>query len=169
VSGRYSLVEKLSADHEVAGFDCGILPLDTWLVRFALVNQVAGTAQTYVIHRAKRVVGYYALAAGSVTHDESPGRISKGLARHPIPVVTIARLAVDRKEQDKGLGSALLKDALFRIADAAEIVGVRAVLIHAKHGKARSFYERFDFIPSPADPLQMFLLMKDLKRALDSE
>ncbi len=161
-----SSVEKLSPDHVVAGFDSGIATLNDWLFRFARPNQAAGTSQTYVVLRSGRVIGYYAVAAGSVRRDDSPERIAKGQSRHPVPVATIARLAVDRSEQGKGIGAALLKDALVRIAGAADIIGVRAVLVHAKDEMARAFYERFDFVPSPVDPLQMFLLMKDVRHAL---
>lgn len=161
-----SPAKKLSPDHVVAGFDCGGAALNDWLLRFARANQAAGTSQTYVAVRSGRVVGYYAVAAGSVRRDDSPERVVKGLSRHPVPVAMIARLAVDRSEQGKGVGAALLKDALVRIARAADIIGVRAVLVHAKDETARAFYERFDFVPSPVDPLQMFLLMKDIRRAL---
>ena len=158
--------EKLSPDHVVAGFDCGVAALNDWLLRFARTNQAAGTSQTYVVHRSGRVVGYYAIAAASVHRDDSPERVVKGLSRHPVPVAVIARLAVDRSEHGKGLGAALLKDALVRINGAADIIGVRAVLVHAKNEAARAFYQRFDFVPSPVDSLQMFLLMKDVRHAL---
>lgn len=160
-----SPVVKLTAGHVLAGFDSGIPVLNEWLVRFALVNQAAGTSQTYVTLRSDRVVGYYAVSAGSVLREESSARVAKGLSRHPVPVAVIARLAVDRDEHGKGVGAALLKDALVRIASAADIIGVRAVLVHAKDDKARAFYARFDFVSSPIDPLRMFLLMKDLRRA----
>jgi GNAT superfamily N-acetyltransferase len=110
-----------------------------------------------------RVVGYYALAAGSVEHEEVPARIRKGLARYPVPVILLARLAVDQQERGRGLGAALLKDALTRAARAADEIGARAILVHAKDDEARSFYEHFDFEPSPSDPLHLFLLMKDLR------
>jgi len=166
VTSALSSVETLRADHDLSSFDCGKPALDDWLTRFSRPNQAAGAARTYIVHRGKCVVGYYALAAGSVEHEETPSRISRGLARHPIPVVIIARLAVDRSEQGGGLGKALLKDALLRIAGAGEVIGVRAVLVHAKDEDARRFYERFDFDPSPLDPLQLFLLIKDLRRAV---
>lgn len=111
------------------------------------------------------MVGYYALAAGSVEHEQTPERVTKGLAKHPILVILLARLAVDRREWGRGLGAALLKDALIRAAAAAEEIGVRAVLVHAKDDDARAFYERFEFEPSPTDPLHLFLLMKDIKKA----
>ena len=158
--------EKISPDHVIAGFECGVAALNDWLLRFARTNQAAGTSQTYVVHRSGRVVGYYAIAAASVHRDDSPERVVKGLSRHPVPVAMIARLAVDRSEHGKGLGAALLKDALVRINGAADIIGVRAVLVHAMDEAARAFYQRFDFVPSPVDPLQMFLLMKDVRHAL---
>ncbi len=165
MTATLSAIEKLSSHHDLSALDCGDAALDDWLRRFALANQAAEAAQTYVIHRGGRVVGYYALAAGSVEREQVPGRVARGLARHAIPIVILARLAVDRREQGRGLGKALLKDALLRIAGAADVIGVRAVLVHAKDKDAQAFYERFDFEPSPVDPLQMFLLMKDLKRA----
>ncbi len=160
-----SAIEKLAPDHDLNEFDCGKPAVDGWLKRFALASQAAEAVQSYVVHRDNRVVGYYALAAGSVVREAVPGRVARGLARRPVPVVILARLAVDRREHGRGIGSALLKDALLRIAGAADAIGVRAVLVHGKDEDARAFYERFDFEASPLDPLQMFLLKKDLKRA----
>jgi len=163
----FSAVQKLDASHDVDGFDCGKEPLDRFLQRHALVNQKAGSAQTYVVCRGEqRVAGYYSLAVGAVEHAEAPGRVSTGLARHPIPVMLLARLAIDRAEQGKGLGKALLKDALLRTAQAADIAGIRALLVHAKDDEARAWYEQFDFEPSPTDPYHLFLLMKDLRALL---
>ncbi len=169
MTATLSAIEKLSSHHDLSEFDCGEPALDDWLTRFALQNQSAEAAQTYVIHRGGQVVGYYALAAGGVEREQAPGRVARGLARVAIPVVIVARLAVDRREQGRGLGKALLRDALLRTAGAADMIGIRAVLVHAKDEDARAFYERFDFEPSPVDPLQMFLLMKDLKRAAGFE
>lgn len=165
----FSAVEKLDASHDVDAFDCGKDPLDRFLRRFALVSQKAGSARTYVVCRGeRRVVGYYSLTVGAVEHGDAPGRVGKGLARHPIPVMLLARLAIDRSEQKKGLGRALLKDALLRTGQAADIAGIRALLVHAKDDEARAWYEAFDFEPSPTDPYHLFLLMKDL-RALVGE
>lgn len=165
----FSAVEKLSASHEVDNFDCGKEPLDRFLRRFALVNQTAGGAQTYVVCGGKRrVAGYYSLTVGSVEHAQAPARIARGLAKHPIPVMLLARLAVDKAEQGRGLGKALLKDALLRTAQAADIAGVRALLVHAKDEEARAWYERFDFEASPTDPYHLFLLMKDLRALLEA-
>ena len=165
MTATLSAIEKLGSHHDLSAFDCGDAALDDWLRRFALANQTAEAVQTYVIHRGGRVVGYTTLAAGSVEREQVPGRVARGLARHAVPVVILARLAVGRREQGRGLGKALLKDALLRIAGAADVIGIRAVLVHAKDEDARASYQRFDFEPSPVDPLQMFLFMKDLKRA----
>ena len=163
-----SIVEPISESHDLSGFDCGAHEsLNDWLKRFALANQKNESARTYVVHRSGSVVGYYSISAGSVAAEESPTRIAKGLARHPIPVILLARLAVDKNEKGTGLGKALLKDALARIAQAADIVGARAVLVHAIDEPARKFYEHFDFEPSPMHELQLMLLMKDLRRALE--
>lgn len=121
----------------------------------------------YVVPIEERVVGYYALSAASVEQDDAPTRVRKGLARHPIPVILLARLAVDQSEQGRGLGAALLKDALQRAGSAAGEIGARAVLVHAKDEEAKAFYEHFDFEPSPSDPLHLFLLMKDLRASLN--
>ncbi len=161
-----SPVEPLRAAHDVDAFDCAKQPLNRFLKRFALANQKAGGARTYVICRNLRVAGYYSLAAGAVEHEGAPARISKGLARHPIPVMLLARLAVDRTERGRGLGRALLKNALIRTAEAAEIAGIRALLVHAKDDEARAWYEALEFEPSPTDPSHLFLLMKDLRANL---
>ena len=163
-----SKVEPISASHDVSRFDCGVHEsLNHWLRRFALVNQRNETARTYVVHRNQLVVGYYSISAGSVSTEDSPARVAKGLARHPIPVILLGRLAIDKQEKGSGLGKALLKDALARIAQAADIVGARAVLVHAIDEPARRFYEHFGFEPSPIHELQLVLLMKDLRAALD--
>jgi GNAT superfamily N-acetyltransferase len=163
-----SKVEAISESHDVSRFDCGgHKSLNDWLKRFALINQRNESARTYVVHRNGLVVGYYSISAGSVSVEEASARISKGLARHPIPAILLARLAVDKDEQSGGLGKALLKDALARIAQAADIVGARAVLVHAIDQQARKFYEHFDFEPSPVHELQLMLLMKDLRKALE--
>jgi len=163
-----SKVEAISESHDVSRFDCGThQSLNDWLKRFAVANQKNESARTYVVHRSGSVVGYYSISAGSVSIEESPARIAKGLARHPIPVILLARLAVDKSEQGAGLGKALLKDALARIGHAADIVGARAVLVHAIDERARKFYEHFDFEPSPVHELQLMLLMKDLRKALE--
>ena len=161
-------VEPISSSHDVSRFDCGKhSSLNDWLKRFALANERNESARTYVVHRNGFVAGYYSISTGSVSVEQVPSRISKGLARHPVPVILLARLAVDKNEQGAGLGKALLKDALARIGQAADIVGARAVLVHAIDEQARRFYEHFDFEPSPVDDLHLMLLMKDLRKALE--
>lgn len=155
---------KLAKDHSTAGFDCGSEPLNIYLQRYALGNQSSGAAQTYAAVAGGEVVGYYSLASASVEREQAPERTLKGLARHPVPVILLARLGVDRRWQGKGLGAALLKDALLRVAAAAGIIGVRAVLVHAKDEAARKFYAHFDFEPSPVDPMHLYLLVKDIAR-----
>ena len=114
------------------------------------------------------IVGYYSLAVGAVDHTQAPARVKKGLARHPIPVMVLARLAVDVRYQGQKIGQGLLKDALLRTVQLAEQAGIRAILVHAKDSQARRFYERFDFESSPLDPLQLLLLVKDARKAFGS-
>ena len=108
------------------------------------------------------MVGYYTLAAGSVSRAEAPDRVSKGLANHPVPVILLARLAVDRSEQGQGLGKGLLKDAFRRVILAADLIGCRALLVHAKDDGAKAFYEKVGFVPSPTNPLHLYLLVKNI-------
>jgi GNAT superfamily N-acetyltransferase len=157
----------LDANHDLSAFDCGAAALNEYLKKYALQNHQNQSARTYVATRADRVVGYYTLAAGSVGREETPTRVAKGLARHPVPIILLARLAVDREEQGKGLGAALLKDALLRAMQAADLIGCRAVLVHAKDQAAQAFYRRYGFEPSPVDELHLYLLMKDLKGSLE--
>ena len=159
-------IEKLRREHDLDEFDCGHTTLNTWLQKYAWTNQQADSAKTYVAPDEDRVVGYYALTTGSVHRHESPQRIAKGLANHPIGIVLLARLAIERTHQGKGLGKALLFDALTRIEEAADIVAARAVMVHAIDEAARRFYEHFEFEASPTDPFQLLLLLKDLRRAL---
>lgn len=161
---HFDPVRKLEGSHDVASFDCGNPALNQFLQRFALVNQRANSAQTYVCCEQKTgtVAGFYSLAVGSIEPSATTVRVSKGLARHPVPVMILARLAVDRRHQSAGLGRALLKDALLRTAQAAEIAGIRALLVHAKDDPARNWYMHWGFEPSPTDPYHLFLLIKDL-------
>jgi GNAT superfamily N-acetyltransferase len=148
--------------HDLAGFDCGAPPLNDYLQKYAWPNHQGHAARTYVAARGSRVAGYYTLAAGSVRPEDSTPRVAKGLGNYPVPIILLARLAVDRTEQGKGLGAALLKDAILRAARAADIVGCRALLVHAKDQQAQAFYRRFGFEPSPVNELHLYLLMKDI-------
>jgi len=166
LSHGYTPVRKLAATDQVDAFDCGQAALNQFLQRYALVNQKANSAQTYVCCQGDAVVGFYSLVVGSVNPEAAPPRVMKGLARHPVPVMILARLAVDNEHQRKGLGQALLKDALLRTAQAADIAGIRCLLVHAKDDMAWRWYESWEFEPSPTDPYHQFLMLKDLKNLL---
>ncbi len=161
-----SPVQKIGVEHDVESFACGRPELDRFLKLYALINQKANTAQTYVVCRGKRVVGYYSLTVGSVMYRDAPERIVKGIARHPVPLMVLARLALDSGEQGKGLGAALLKDAMLRTLNAAGIAGIRALFVHAKNDEAKRFYEHFNFRPSPTDPHHLYCLIKDVRRLI---
>ena len=162
-SPKYDSVRKLATTDAVELFDCGQVALNQFLQRFALTSQRANSAQTYVCCHAGVVVGFYSLAVGSVEPGAASARVVKGIAQHPVPVMILARLAVDSRHQGAGLGRALLKDALKRTAQAAGIAGIRALLVHAKDESARNWYLQWEFEPSATDPLHLFLLLKDLK------
>jgi GNAT superfamily N-acetyltransferase len=159
-------VYPIEPTHEVETFRCGVPPLDDYLHKFALINHKSGAARTYVALRGNRVVGYFTLAVGSIEHAEAPRRVSQGLARHPIPILLLARLAADTQEQGTGLGKALLKQAMLKAIQAADIAGIRAILTHAKDAKAKSFYEKYGFESSPVDDLHLCILMKDVRKAI---
>jgi len=157
--------EKLSAHHVLSVFGSRSLVLDGWLKRRAWANQKNGASQTYVVCVKKSVVGYYALATGAVTQAEATGRTRRKMP-DPIPVMVLGRLAVDSGYQGQGLGRALLKDAILRTLQAADIAGIRAILVHAISDEARHFYERAGFHPSPIEPMTLMITLNDAKRAL---
>jgi GNAT superfamily N-acetyltransferase len=160
------LIEKLHRGHAIDAFDCGREALNRFLIRYALQNQQAGASLTYVALVGGEVAGYYTLVVGQVDYNDAPQRLTKGLARHPVPVMLLARLAIAVSWQGKGLGAGLLKDAMLRTLQAAEIAGIRAFAVHAKDDEARAFYEHFDFVPSPTDPYHLFRLLKDIRGIL---
>lgn len=157
------LLEKF---HHAADFDCGIEALNIYLKKFACINNQNSSARTYAALRDDRIVGYYTVAPGSILKKEAPQRVGKGLANYPIPVVILARLAVNKTEQGTGVGKGLLRNALLRIVQAADMIGGRAVLVHAKDSQSKSFYAHFGFEPSPIDPFHLYLLIKDIKKTL---
>lgn len=161
------VTQPLDARHRLDEFDCGEPALDRWLQRFALLNQRNDASKTRVVCDADdRVLGYYALAAGSVERSDAAARVAQGLARHPVPVIVLTRLEVDRSEQGGGVGRALLRDALLTVAEVSDTVGVRALLIHAKTDAAREWYLRHaEFESLPGTPGTLFLLIKDLRKA----
>ena len=156
----------LTKDHDRDVFECGVPALTDYLKKYALQNQKKHAARTYVATRGNRIVGYYSLAYGSVSLEEAPQSVRSELPRHPIPVILLARLAVDLTEQGHGLGAGLLKDALLRTIQAAEIAGLRAMIVHAKDDVAKRFYEKFGFEPSPIDTYHLFLRLSDILSSL---
>lgn len=157
--------EALREDHDISSFESGTPVLDDWLRQRALANQERGASRIYVVCAGKRVVGYYALAVGAVAQVEATGRTRRNMP-DPIPVMVIGRLAIDLGWQGGGLGRALLRDAVLRTMQAAEIAGIRAVLVHAISEDAKRFYERCGFRPSPIDPMTLMITLGDAERAL---
>lgn len=153
----------LVSAHDVTRFSCGTPSLDTWLRKRALSNQGTGASRTYVMAENGQVVGYYALANGSVAASEAPGSVRRNMP-DPVPVMILARLAIDGAWQGKGLGTDLLRDAVLRTMQAAEIGGIRALLVHALDDPAAVFYQRFGFKPSPVLPLTLFLELRKAVR-----
>lgn len=158
--------EPLDSRHELEDFRCGTSALDAYLKEWALTDQRAEKSRTYVVARGRRAVAYFSLAAASIEPEHGTARLAKGQGRQPIPVILLGRLAVDLHEQGRGLGEALLVDALRRCVQAADAIGARAVLVHAKDERARGFYVRFGFEPSPTNPLHLIVLMKDVRVTL---
>ena len=156
----------LNADHRLAAFGCGESELDAYLWRFALGNQSSGKSRTYVSTSSGEVIAYYSLAPFSVGVREVPARIAAGQGRQDIPVILIGRLAVDVRYQGAGLGSQMLLDALLRSAQGAEIIGGRAVLVHAKSARARDFYLRHGFDQTPSSDQHLMMLLKDVRETL---
>jgi GNAT superfamily N-acetyltransferase len=166
----YRRPEPLGKQHRLEEFDCGEPALDDWLKRHALSAQAAGSARVFVttLDDEETVVGYYALAAAQVAPDDATARALKGQPRaRPIPAILLARLAVDRDHQRAGLGRSLLQDVLLRCVDAAEAIGARLLLVHAKHEAAKDWYMQYDFEESPTDPLHLMMLMKDVRSFLE--
>ena len=159
-------IEKLRRDHQVDQFDCGQEALNRFLIRYAFHNQQAEASQTYLALVADEVVGFYTLVVAQLEYDDAPQRLGRGLAKHPIPLMLLVRLAVATSWQGKGLGSGLLKNAMLRTLQAADIAGIRALAVHAKDDDARAFYERFGFVSAPTDPYHLFVLLKDVRALL---
>jgi GNAT superfamily N-acetyltransferase len=160
--------EKLSSEHDLAQFRCGEPTLDDWLRKRALQNEESGASRTYVACVGKRVVGYYALAAGAVAHAAAPGRARRNMP-DPVPVMVIGRLAVDQTTQGQALGPALLRDAVLRTVQAAEIAGIRAILVHAISERAKRFYEKWGFIASPIESMTLMITLADARKALEDK
>jgi GNAT superfamily N-acetyltransferase len=157
-----SAPEPLDAIHVLDQFECGELALDNWLRQRALANQVSGASRTFVSCRAARVAGYYALAAGGIISHQAPGRLRRNMP-DPIPVMILGRLAVDRREQGKGLGTLLLRDAVARTHRLAREMGIAGMLVHAISPAAKRFYEHWGFVESPHNPMTLVARLKDLE------
>jgi GNAT superfamily N-acetyltransferase len=158
MSQKLSAPQPLSAEYRIAGFACGEASLDEWLWRRALPNQITGASRTFVVtDESKLVVAYYAIAAGAISHQEASGRIRRNMP-DPVPVMVLARLAVDQRFQGQKLGAAMLQDAVQRTLAVAQSAGVRALLVHALNESSRQFYIHYGFESSPVNPMTMLLL-----------
>ena len=157
--------EPLADHHRLEGFDCGEPSLDDWLRRRARANQAAGASRTFVLCEGDRVIAYYALASGAVTAAASPGRFRRNMPE-PIPVAVLGRLAIDRGRQGRGIGRALFRDAALRVLNAAEVLGIRGILVNALSDEARAFWLAVGFEPSPLDPMTLMVTLADVGAAV---
>lgn len=159
---RLSAPQPLTGTHQLEGFECGETSLDEWLKRRALANHLSGASRTFVVSDPDgRVFGYYALAAGAVSHHEATSAVRRNMP-DPVPVMILARLAVDRRAQGIKLGAALLQDAVMRTLAVSQNAGVRALLVHALHDRAKQFYEHYGFLASPLHPMTLMLHLANL-------
>jgi GNAT superfamily N-acetyltransferase len=164
-SDGLSAPEKLNPAHDLSQFESGVPELDDWLRRRALQNEESGASRSYVVCDGREVVGYYALAVGAVAHVNAPGRVRRNMP-DPVPVMVIGRLAIVSRLHGRGIGSALLRDAVLRTVQAAEIAGIRAILVHAISANAKRFYERAGFISSPIEPMTLVITVAEAAHAL---
>jgi len=163
--GCLSPSEKLSSNHDLSHFQCGEPTLDDGLRRRALQNEECGASRTCALCVGSRVIGYYALAVGAVAHADAPGRVRRNMP-DPVPVMVIGRLAIDQTMHGQSLAPALLRDTVLRTVQAAEIAGIRAILVHAISDRAKRFYEKWGFIPSPVEPMTLMITVVDAQKAL---
>lgn len=161
--------EPLNKDHNLITFKSNYPELDEWLKKYAFQAKMSGSANTFIIADNNLVVGFYSLTVGQVDLEQVSERIKKGMGKYPIPVVILARLAVHHTFQGKGIGKAMLKDAILKAFQIAEQGGVRALLVHAIDEKAEIFYKRFGFEPSPIRENQLLLLLKDAKKIISEQ
>lgn len=158
--------QTLAEHHRLEDFDSGVSSLDDWLRRRAQANQASGASRTFVACVGDAVVGYYSLATGAIATTLASGRFRRNMPS-PIPVVLLARLAVDRRCQHMGIGSGLFRDAARRVNEAADLIGIRGLVVHAISEQARSFYIQLGFDPSPMDAMTLMITLADLRAALD--
>ena len=164
-SNQLNPPEKLNSSHQIDNFDSGNSQLNDWLKRRAVKNELQGASRTYVVCNGNAVVGYYCLANGAIEQTLATGRVRRNMP-DPIPVMVIGRLAVDRNWQGKGIGRGLLRDAILRTLNAAEIAGIRAILVHAISEEAKQFYESCGFTPSPIESMTLMVTIKDARASL---
>ena len=160
-----SAPEPISTNHQIGDFTSGVVSLDARLKRRALANQASGAARTFVVCEAHKIISYYALASGSVTVAGAPGRFRRNMP-DPIPVVVLARLAVDRAYHGRGLGRALVRDAARRVVHAADAIGIRGIVVHAISDDAKAFYLALGFDPSPIEPMTLMITLADIRESL---
>ena len=160
-----SAPEPISTNHQIGDFTSGVVSLDARLKRRALANQASGAARTFVVCEAHKIISYYALASGSVTVAGAPGRFRRNMP-DPIPVVVLARLAVDRAYHGRGLGRALVRDAAGRVVHAADAIGIRGIVVHAISDDAKAFYLALGFDPSPIEPMTLMITLADIRESL---
>ena len=156
--------QPLEASHRLEEFDCGKPALTEWLLRHARQAQGSGSARTFVSCDGERVAGYYSLTVGQIDTLEAPERVRRGMGQYPIPLIILARMAIDLDYQKRGLGFSLLQDAIKRAIPVAENAGIRALLTHPLEAEAEAFYRRFGFEPTPENERQLILLLKDARR-----
>jgi GNAT superfamily N-acetyltransferase len=161
-----SAPEPLTDDHQIDSSDSGETVLDDWLRRRARANQATGASRTYVVCEGKRVVAYYALASGAIAQATAPGRFRRNMP-DPIPVVVLARLAVGRNHQGRGLGRALFRDAARRVEHAADAIGIRGIVVHAISEEARKFYIALGFDPCPTESMTLVVTLRDVRATLE--
>ncbi|EHL31144.1 GNAT family N-acetyltransferase [Legionella drancourtii] len=161
--------EPLNKDHNLTDFNSNYPELNEWLKKYAFQAKMSGSANTFIVADNNLVVGFYSLTVGQVDLDQVSERIKKGMGKYPISVVILARLAVHHTYQGKGIGKAMLKDAILKTLQIAEQGGVRALLVHAIDEKAETFYKRFGFEPSPIRENQLLLLLKNAKKIISEQ
>ena len=157
--------EHLTSGRDISTFDCDVPDLNDWLKKRALPNEESGASRTYVVCSGGKVVGYCALANGAVALAKAPGRVRRNMP-DPLPVMIVGRLAVERSWQGRNIGRSLLRDAILRTLQAAEIGGIRAILVHSISEDAKRFYERYGFASSPMDPMTLVVTVADAKKVL---
>lgn len=153
--------EPLADGHDLSEFSSGAASLDDWLRRRARANQVSVASRTFVIAEDGKVIGYYALASGAIAVTSTVGRFRRNMP-DPIPVVVLGRLAIDRSQQGRGLGRALFRDCALRVAQAADTIGIRGIVVHAISEEAKAFYQALGFDPSPAEPMTLMVTLADI-------